>query len=833
MRARHLSFTFLALALAAACSGDDDESAPTTAAATTVATTAAPETTAAPTTLAEGELRATIRRTEDGVPHITGPDVASVQFGQGYASAEDRACDLADMVLTVKGQKSQFLGAGDNDRWINSDLAWRAIDIVTVARRDFETAAPDEVVQQFEAFAAGWNTYLEEVGAQGVPGWCRNQPWVQPLEPWEIYTYARSIALNASSSRLVSYIATAQPPAVGGITDEDDAAEALASLGEPPAASNAWAFGKDVTAGGGGMLVGNPHFPWIGHLRFWETHLVVPGELNVYGAQLSGLPGIGIGFTEEFAWSHTVSAGNRFTVYQLQLVPGSPTTYQYDGGTKEMTKRKVDLLVLQPDGSTQPVQRDMWSSHYGPVINFPGVGWTEDTVLTYRDANLANDEFVEQYVAMDRAASFDEFVAAHEEHQAVPLFNTVATSRDGRAWYADTSATPALSPEAQAAYDASLATNPLAGIAAQNGVILLDGSDPQFEWVDEPGARDPGLVPYDQMPQVERTDYVFNANDSFWLPHADEVLEGDYSILHGRQRTARSPRTRENATVLQDATAAGGLTIDDIKDLALANRGYTSRALKDELVARCQATPSIDVPADDPLPAATVDLTKACEVLAAWDGTYELDSRGAHVWREFTTRFATADGFQAGNLWAEPFDPARPVDTPSGLAPAPATGPDPILVKLGRAVQIVEKAGFALDAPLGDLQVANRNGTLVPIHGGTNSDGTTNIVGYGGFAETSEPRITRGPTMAPRSALTADGYLIDNGTSFLMAVALGPDGPDAWTFLTYGNSGDPSSDVFVEATERFSRKDWKQARFTEEQVVAGTDSTKEVSATLD
>ena len=90
--------------------------------------------------------------------------------------------------------------------------------------------------------------------------------------------------------------------------------------------SNAWAVGAELVTGGeGGLLVANPHFPWEGELRFWEVHLTVPGELDIYGGNLIGLPGIGIGFTEEFAWSHTVSAGNRFTAYTLTLDPNDPT----------------------------------------------------------------------------------------------------------------------------------------------------------------------------------------------------------------------------------------------------------------------------------------------------------------------------------------------------------------------------------------------------------------------------------------------------------------------------------------------------------------------------
>ncbi len=82
--------------------------------------------------------------------------------------------------------------------------------------------------------------------------------------------------------------------------------------------SNAWGIGAERTeAGTGSVLVANPHFPWEGELRFAEIHLTVPGEIDIYGAQLAGLPGIGIGFTEGVAWSHTVSAGHRFTAYIL------------------------------------------------------------------------------------------------------------------------------------------------------------------------------------------------------------------------------------------------------------------------------------------------------------------------------------------------------------------------------------------------------------------------------------------------------------------------------------------------------------------------------------
>ncbi len=787
--------------------------------------------------------RATIRRTSAGVPHISADSSADLAFGQGWASGEDRACDLADQVVKIRGERARWFGAGEGDANVDSDIAWKAIGILERASDDWEDAS-DDAVEVITAFTAGWNAQLDEVGADGLAGWCAGEEWVRPLEPVEVYAYARSVALHASSGAITGFIARAQPPQGAGGTTTSSPAEAAGTPVVPAPhdlGSNGWAIGGERSADGGGMLVANPHFPWEGALRFWEVHLTIPGELDAYGVQLSGLPGIGIGFTENFAWTHTVSAGNRFTAYRLELVPGSPTTYVYGGGRREMTSKDVTVDVRGDGGRLGEVTRTMWSSHYGPIIDFPGFGWTDAATITYRDANLDNDEFIDQYLAMVQADDLDEFIDVHEEVNGVPLFNTIAVSDDGRAWYADTSATPNLSDEAMAAYEASLESDPIVAIAADNGAVLLDGSDPVNEWVDEDGARDPGLVPAAEQPMVERDDYVFNANDSFWMPHATEMLEGDYSPLHGAQRTARSPRTRENAVVLGDTTTAGpagedGLfTLDELAAATVQNRGYTSRVLLEPVVERCRRAMTVDVPAQEPaggdgpapLPAARVDVGPACRVLAGWDGVYDIDRAGPPLWRELLARVDTADLTRAGPLWAEPFDPERPVDTPAGLAPAPGGGtPDPVLVDLARAVQSLEAAGFAADATLGEVQFALRDGDRIPIHGGNSRDGTTNIVGWGTEQSILDPALARTEpeTLVPGSSLARvggeAGYPINNGTSFLMALGFTDDGPQARVFLTYGETEDRSSDIYTEATEAFSAKQWRDVAFTDAEIEA-------------
>ena len=805
------------------------------------------------TTLGEdtGHYAATITRTEDGVAHITGASIEDVSFGQGWASGEDRACDLADQVVRVNGERARWFGAGEDDEHLNSDLAWRAIGIRGIAERDWDEA-DDETRGALTAYTDGWNAHLREVGSDGIADWCSGAEWVRELEPVEVYAYARSIALLASSGAVAPMIATAQPPGAAA----EATADASGSPDEPVTASNGWAIGSERSEQGHGMLVANPHFPWEGQLRFWEVHLTIPGEADLYGVQLSGLPGLAIGFNDQFGWTHTVSDGSRFTAYRLDLVDGSPTTYRYGDTEREMTSEDVVIEVRNDDGTIEQQTHTMWRSHYGPILDFPGFGWTDEATITLRDANIDNDEFISQYVGMMHAETLDDLIELNERFTGVPLFNTIATSADGRAWYADTSATPKLSDEAEAAYTASLDSDPIVAIAADNGAVLLDGSDPRFEWQEVDGARDPGLVPYAEMPQTERRDYVFNANDSFWMPHATEMLDGDYSLMHGPQRTSRTPRTRENATVLDDTTDSGSsgsdgrFDLDELADAALANRGYTARVLLDDVVDRCTTTTSVAVdalegePASDDaeavegLPAATVELGAACTVLDGWDGVYDLDRSGPPLWREFLLGFDNDAQLQAGQLWADEFDPEDPVATPSGLAAAPAEGPDPVLVALGRAVQTLDAAEVPVDVTLGEVQQAERGGTMVPIHGGSGVDGTTNVVGWGRGWSTLDPALValeRTPvTTESQLATTTDGerstvgYRINNGTSFLMALEYTDHGPRARTFLTYANTADRSAPDHLAATQRFSDKDWKDVRFTVADVSATATSVTEV-----
>ncbi len=207
------------------------------------------------------------------------------------------------------------------------------------------------------------------------------------------------------------------------------------ALPAPEAAlSNGWAIGKDRSDTGRGMLLANPHYPWVGSNRFWEKHLTIPGALDVYGVGLLGVPGVQIGFNRDVAWTHTVSAGARYTGYALTLVPGhrrpTCTTASHARWRRARYRRRG-----QPAGRLTAglVRARSTSSHHGPIVNFPGLPWTTTRAVALRDANADNDEGCSAWLAIGRATSLDELRRAHGRPGGIPFVNTMAASVDGRA----------------------------------------------------------------------------------------------------------------------------------------------------------------------------------------------------------------------------------------------------------------------------------------------------------------------------------------------------------------------------------------------------------------
>ncbi len=767
--------------------------------------------------MTQGDERyeADIRWTTHAVAHIRGAGWGDVGFGQGYACARDHLPTLADQIVKVRSERARFHGAGPGGTHVASDLGYRALGVVARAPQ-LRAAQPDHIRDLVTGYAAGYNAYLAEaLDTDALPPWCADAAWIRPIDELDLWTYYVDIGLLASGRNLAEIIGRAEAPGPDGPADPSP----VSALGGGAGASNGWAFGSDATASGHGLVVANPHFPWGGEARFWECHVTVPGELDVYGVALIGAPGVQMGFNADVAWAHTFSRGHRFTLARLDLVPNAPTTYRYGDEHREMTSHDETIEVLGDDGTVTPLTRTLWRTHHGPMVNLPLLGWGLEQAFTYRDANLDNDHVMAQFLGMCQAKGMDEFQAVFAKVQGMPWVNTLAADRTGRAWFIDASATPNLSPEAIERFHDRLQNDLVAALLFDSRVALLDGSDPGDEWQDDPEARSPGLLPHDRLPQFERRDYVLNANDSHWLNHAANRLEG-FSPLHGLERTARTLRTRQNLLTAGRLAATGDLTIGGVITALLSNESLSAELLCDDVIARARDAGTATAEGVE------VDLVAAADVLAGWDRRCDLDSVGASLWREFMAGFDAKQMQAAGPLFAVDFDPAEPVATPRGLTLPDELAGDTIVASLATAVRLLDQAGVPIDAPLGDVQWAQRGEHRVPVHGGYEGDGVLNILApFGALNSLSlEPEPERLPPVAPERTMTSGiasgGYRTTYGTSFLMAVELTDDGPKGTGLLAYGQSGDARSPHHVDGTEAYAAKATRPLLFTDDAIDA-------------
>ncbi|MFG3228005.1 penicillin acylase family protein [Kitasatospora sp. NPDC048194] len=791
----------------------------------------------------------TIRYTEYGIPHIIASDWEGLGTGYGYAAAKDNICTLADTYLMVNAQRSRYLGPdgrtspGEHQNTttnLNSDLYFQRINDNRVVERLIGQPAPNgpepEVKEAIRGYVKGYNRYLAETGVNNIsdPA-CRGAAWVRPITELDVYRHAHAEIIMGSADPLLDGEVNAAPPGASAAPPSTAAPSAGSPSGAAPSAaapsadspptlspeetaakirdamaaarqqgsmgSNALAVGSQGVSGGTGMLLANPHFPWQGKNRMWQSQLTIPGKINVSGASLLGLPAVNIGHTEDVAWSHTVATVAPFGLFDVQVDPLHPTDYLVDGTWQPMTSQQVGVDVLNPDGSVGRVTRTLWSTRYGPITtSMQGVQlpWVV-SAHAVRDANMDNLRALNTWFHLDQAKDVDDVVKTLETTEGVPFFNTVASDRKGNALYADIQATPNITDEHARScltMTGQLLFNQALRLPNVPPISIFDGKRSACDWPDDPNAVAPGLLDPHQQPRLIRSDFVGNANDSAWLANPEQPLS--FPRVMGDTAAPRSLRTQELLLTAQhridgtDGLPGRGFTPETMRQLLFADNSRAADLALNATVSACQSVPFGLVLVDGNL----VNVSAACPVLAGWkDHKYTADSRGSWLFENYW--YYLTNGQPIEKLpWRVPFDPKDPVHTPNSLDP----GNSAVRDALARAVLALGKAGIALNAPLSDVQKITRNGERIPIHGAIHELGVLNVVTPG----------------------TVDGKLdIVFGSSFIQQTSFTADGPpQASSILAYSQSADPTSPHYADQTELFAAGRWVTERFTDDQIAA-------------
>jgi acyl-homoserine-lactone acylase len=752
------------------------------------------------------KFSAELVRTSHGVAHVRASDFRSLGYGLAYAYAQDNVCMFADSVLTARGERSLFFGGEAHATRRTGDEYGAASFYMDLKNEDSDfffkgyldidelkagyAAASTESRDVLEGYAAGYNRYLRD-NAGRYPAACNGAAWVRPITALDMYLIIAEKALHASGQVFAKEIvAGARDPGITGPVvaiaqvaprklDRSFVQTRLARLTAEKLGSNALGIGKDLSASGRGLLLGNPHYPWTTTDRFYQAHLTVPGRYDAMGVILGGIPMVVIGFNKDVAWTHTVTTAVHFTTFKLALDTrdGSGTSYMSDGVSVKMRAKPVTVSIRMPDASMVNHSKTFYFSKQGAVLVKPeaGLAWTTSAVYVLADPNRNNTRMIDQWIGLGSSTSVQDMKASLDKVIGLPWVNTIAADRAGSTLYADASVVPRVGADKFASD--CLLMPPL---------LMFDGSRGACAWGQDAGAP-AGIYSPVNGPWIIRTDYVGNSNDSYWLTNPRALLTGPapfgFSPLYGRTGVEQMLRTRIGFRQLDEMILQRKkLQLADLQELMFANRINAAELILPQLLPLCAA-------AFDPA------LTPACNVLAAWDRRANLDSRGAVLFREFWNSATTIPG-----KWAVPFDPADPVNTPSGMAPG--AGPA-MLAALKAAAQKLQALNIPLDGRLGDYQDDTRAGVRVPVHGAIGDiDGAYNSIHM-------------------NTALDARGYHdIAWGSSYIQTVTFDDNGPVAQAMLVYGQSVDPRSPYYADQVPLFSRKEWPTLPFTTDKIKA-------------
>ncbi|MGW6274066.1 penicillin acylase family protein [Streptomyces sp. NPDC055060] len=749
-------------------------------------------------------LSATVRYTQYGIPHILAKDYENLGFGTGWAQAADQVCTLAEGYVTVRGERSRHFGPdGKPDGSLSSATTNLSSDLYFRGVRDARTveklldqpapAGPSATSKKLmRGFAAGYNAWLKQNRVTDPA--CKGARWLRPISALDVARQGFAVQILGGQGRGIDGITDARPPgatAADRTADPRRTAKAARELFSPDEAvmgSNAVAFSGKTTANSKGLLLGNPHYPWQGGRRFWQSQQTIPGELNVSGGSLLGTSVVNIGFNGDVAWSHTVATGVTLNLHQLALDPADPTTYLVDGKPEKMTKRTVEVPVK--DGA--PVTRTQWWTRYGPVTTGLGaqlpLPWSAKTAYALNDPNAANLRGSDTDLGFGKARSTEGVLKALRDTQGLPWVNTVAADRKGHSLLTQSQVLPRITDDLarRCSTDLGKVTYPASGVA------VLDGSRGDCALGSDKDALQPGIFGPSKMPTLKDAPYAENSNDSAWLTNADRPITG-YERVFGTIGTQRSMRTRGAIEDVAAMAGKGRLTVEDLQKQQFANRAPAGDLAADDAARACAALPGGSATGSD---GKAVDVREACAALKAWDHSMDTDSRGALLFDRFWRKLVAA--VPGAQLWKVPFSAADPVRTPNTLD----TGAPGFATALADAVSELRGAGIALDAPLGENQFVVRGSKRLPVHGGTESIGVWNKV-------------------EPVWDAKGGGYTeVAHGSSHIQAVGWDKSGcPKARTLLTYSQSSNPNSPHYSDQTRLYAEERWVTSRFCEKDVL--------------
>jgi penicillin amidase len=529
----------------------------------------APTPTDAATALAQ---TVTIYRDGYGVPYIYGPTDASAVFGFAYAQAEDNFAQIEESYIHALGWSAEVYGeSGVPQDWLN-----RALEVTSLSRAEYGRLST--VARQIcDAFAAGVNYFL------------RTHTDVKPrlithFENWHVLALLRYRRHQREAVEMSSGLLPSELQALGSASSAGG--------------SNGLAVAPSKSATGGAMLIAAPHRSLYGSDQFYEGHLRSDEGWRLWGMTFVGLPFPHIGFTEHVAWTHTVNNPDIADLYAETFDrPRAPLEYRYNNHHRVARSWTEDIRIRSGNSVTTR-RMEFRRTHHGPLVAL-----RNGTSLALRVSKLDEGGMLEQWYAMSRAKSLDEFRAALTR-VSLPYLNTIYADAAGNIMYVYGGAIPRRS----TAFDWSKP---------------VDGSIEATEWQ--------GYHRLDDLPQVLNPPegFVQNCNSSpFTTTSEPNPLPRNYPPYMVGPYDFDTPRAIVARRVL---STTGRFTFDDWQEIVFDSTVLAAEQEIPKIAAewRRLGQESADREALQPL----------VQELEQWDGRSRVDSIAATVFFTWDEEF--------------------------------------------------------------------------------------------------------------------------------------------------------------------------------------------------
>lgn len=472
----------------------------------------------------------------------------------------------------------------------------------------------------------------------------------------------------------------------------------------------------------------------------------------LYGVTLIGSPIFGPAFNNSLGWTHTVNTVDNVDLYELEVKDGK---YMLDGTPNDFETSEITIKSRMEDGGIKEEKIERKLSKHGVIISE-----TEDRALVLRFPYMKDPpQMFQQWYDMGKATNFDEFEMALQQN-AIPLFNVLYADKDKNIFY-------------------SYAGNiPDKKGKWEDWVNVVPGDKSDMIW--------DNYHSYEDLPRLKNPEsgWLQNVNDPpYYVTYPQEIKASDYDEDIAPNGLSFSPfRPQQSIHLLQDAK---DLTLEKFVELKHSTASRMFFRIKDDLEGLKGMTEDSET-------------LEALNVLTAWDGNFDADSKQA----AFFASFMMAQKTRNGEFFETEWSAEKPLSTPDGIK-----NPEAKLAVLKEFARVFKQQTGALEVPYGGLFKIKIGEHEIPANGGFGPLGVFRTINF---------------------QQGQDGLFYGfMGDAYVCATEFG-EVPTAKVILSYGNASQKGSKHIGDQLELFAKKEMRNALLTRQQVEANLEKREEI-----